>query len=297
MRNVLQSTYSVIFPAIIGAGLGILSGHINLSIGLVSILLGLHIINRHRPSSKFARLENATKKAEDLLVHAEESCLMHWHGDVVELKVRLFRAKLAAANIEAEFMTQKMRKSTAFLPLLSQTLSSKTRLSEALRQIPRSSKEYVQKMWRLTQRIKRCAHEVKEIEKSIRILSMNERGRLILQGVREVEAIAISGCVRRRVGESSSASITSESINGSILQTDTAFEWVKDSGDFLKGKTQCVASGQRRPPPATVLEPHNGQCNLLDAKSTKHQRDRAEPCRSTITRRISLNFARWRQLR
>ncbi|KAK6988645.1 hypothetical protein R3P38DRAFT_275522 [Favolaschia claudopus] len=184
-------------------------------IGLVSIILILHNINRHRPSSQFSRLENAIRKIEALLLQAEESCSMHWHGDVVDLKVRLFKAKLAAASIEAEFMMHGIR-NPGFLPFLSQildTLSSKTKISEALRQMPAFIKEYTQKMWRLTQRIHRCAQEVKEIEKSIRILSMNERGRLILQGVREAEGIAtnsISGCVRRRVAEIAS-------INASIV--------------------------------------------------------------------------------
>ncbi|KAK6988668.1 hypothetical protein R3P38DRAFT_3443601 [Favolaschia claudopus] len=235
MQDFLQSTYSAVFTAIIGAGLAIVSGHTTLFIALVSIILVLHTINRHRPSSKFARLENAIRKIEDLLLRAEESCLMHWHRDVVELKVRLLWAKLAAANIEAEFMVHKMRNPTAFLPILARipdTLKSKTEILKALQQIPASIIEYVQKMWRLTQRINRCAHEVKEIEKRIRILSMNERGRLILQGVREAEAIAInnvSGCVRRRVGESSSAGA---SINASIVQTDTRLNWVEDSGVF-----------------------------------------------------------------
>ncbi|KAK6971965.1 hypothetical protein R3P38DRAFT_3488084 [Favolaschia claudopus] len=222
MDDFLQSTYSAVFTTIIGAGLAIVSGRTNLCIGIVSIILVLHTMNRHRPSVKFARLETAIKKTEDSLVQAEESCLMHWHRDVVELKVRLFKAKLSAANIEAEFMAHKIRNPTALRPILSRildTLKSKTKISEALRHIPASSKEYVQNRWRLTQGINRCAHEVKEIEKSIRILSMNERGRLILQGVREAEAIAttnISGCVRRRVGESSSESIAS--INGSVLK-------------------------------------------------------------------------------
>ncbi|KAK6988649.1 hypothetical protein R3P38DRAFT_3228615 [Favolaschia claudopus] len=211
MHDFLQSTYSAVFTAIIGAGLAIVSGHTDLFIGLVSVILVLHTINRHRPSSKFVTLETAIRKVEDLLLQAEESCLMHWHGDVVELKVRLFKAKLVAANTEAEFMVHKMRNAPAFLPFLSRildTLKSKTNIFEALRQISASIKEYVQKRWRLTQRINRCAHEVKEIEKSIQLLSMNERGRLILQGVREAEGIAtnnISGCVRRRLGESSPA--------------------------------------------------------------------------------------------
>ncbi|KAK6988644.1 hypothetical protein R3P38DRAFT_2804426 [Favolaschia claudopus] len=128
----------------------------------------------------------------------------------------------------------------AFLPFLSQvldTLSSKTKIFEALRQMPASIKEYVQKRWRLTQRINRCADEVKEIEKCIQLLSMNERGRVILQGAREAEAIAttiIQGCVRRRVGDSSSEAIAS--INDSILQTDsnlyTAFKLSERHGEL-----------------------------------------------------------------
>ncbi|KAK6969457.1 hypothetical protein R3P38DRAFT_2814368 [Favolaschia claudopus] len=193
MHDFLQSTYSAVFTAIIGAGLALISGHTTLFISLISIILVLLTIDRHRPSYKFSRLENTIRKIEDLLLQAEESCLMHWHGDVVELKVRLFRAKLAAAKIEAEFMTHKIRNPTAFLRILTRipdTLKSKTEIFEALQQIPTSIKEYVQTRWQLTQRINRCAHEVKEIEKSIRILSMNERGRLILQGVREAEGIA-----------------------------------------------------------------------------------------------------------
>ncbi|KAK6988659.1 hypothetical protein R3P38DRAFT_2804441 [Favolaschia claudopus] len=193
MHDFLQSTSSSVFTEIIGAGLAIVSGRTNLFVGLVSVILVAHTINRHRPSSKFARLQTAIRKVEDLLLQAEESCLMHWHGDVVELKVRLFKAKLAAANIEAKVTMLGMRNSVAFLPILStirDTLRSKTKIFEELRQTPASIIEYVQRVWRLTHRINKCGHEVKEIEKSIRILSMNERGRLILQGVREAEAIA-----------------------------------------------------------------------------------------------------------
>ncbi|KAK6969449.1 hypothetical protein R3P38DRAFT_3243245 [Favolaschia claudopus] len=176
------------------------TGRTNLFITLVSIILVSHTINRCRPWSQFVRLEYAIKKTEDLLLHAEKSCLKHWHGDVVHLEGRMHKVQLTSGDIHEQLLqTQRGRDWMTLACSILETIKSKTKTVEAVKHIPKAFKEYVQDVWLLSQRICECADQVKELEISIQLVMLNERQRQTFERMGETETIS-TGSVRRRFG-------------------------------------------------------------------------------------------------
>ncbi|KAK6988664.1 hypothetical protein R3P38DRAFT_3228637 [Favolaschia claudopus] len=208
MRNILQSTYSAIVTAIMGAGLAVITERTKLLITLASVILVLHTIDRHRPSSKYRSLENAIKNTENLWqnLDKERSYWRHWHSNMVKLEDRLSQVQLKAAEIRRELLqTQPCRDWVALARSMSETIRSKKKLVEAVRHIPEAVREYAQKVWLLSQRINGCADQVKKLEKSIDLMVVSECQRRIKESMREAETIGatparmtLTGRVRRR---------------------------------------------------------------------------------------------------
>ncbi|KAK6988650.1 hypothetical protein R3P38DRAFT_3228616 [Favolaschia claudopus] len=197
MRNILQSTYSATVPAVIGAGLAIVSGHTILFIGLLSFTLLSHAINRYRPSSQFARLKNAIKKTKKFLSRANTFCSQHvdWHAAALQdLKGRMDKVESTSLGIDRQLLqTQHARGWITLAFAISDTVTSMTRTVEAVKNIPKAVKEYVQNVWLLSEQISECADQVKELERSIQSIMLNERQRRFDGSPRECDTSGTNG--------------------------------------------------------------------------------------------------------
>ncbi|KAF7356365.1 hypothetical protein MVEN_00968900 [Mycena venus] len=160
LRNMCDAvSTSAIFWA-----LSIVPGNRYILLGLISVTLIIYAVNSQRPSHKLRLVEEAIKVAEEILERAQWNCSRN-QVELMDETTHLLKAKISASEIRSRLLET----------------DGVTTWKEFVK--------YLQSLRDITQKMKQCAKEVKEIQTSILRTIEAERRRKISEGVQESQEI------------------------------------------------------------------------------------------------------------